>query len=70
MGFLFAPAGFIDFKLSGARIVPDAKNPMVFAIEPVGESWQDRDVNFVLLQHFASGSGVLTPGKSIMEPVT
>jgi hypothetical protein len=33
-------AGFIDFKLSRARIVPDQQNPMIFAIESVDGMWQ------------------------------
>jgi len=33
--------GFIDFKLSRARIVPDQQNPMIFAIESVDGMWQE-----------------------------
>jgi len=33
--------GFINFKLSRARIVPDTQNPMIFAVESVDGKWQD-----------------------------
>jgi len=36
-----ASKGFIDFKLSRARIVPDQQNPMIFAIESVDGMWQE-----------------------------
>mgnify|MGYP002803395876 FL=1 len=33
--------GFINFKLSRARIVPDTQNPTIFAVESVDGKWQD-----------------------------
>ncbi|CAK9076496.1 unnamed protein product [Durusdinium trenchii] len=33
--------GFINFKVSRARIMPDEQNPLVFAIESVDGKWQE-----------------------------
>ena len=40
------PGGFINFAVSRARVVPDDKNPAVFALEAVDGAWKEPETLF------------------------